>query len=103
MGELVRRNPPPSLPTVTHPSTLHSCPYVQAVASSGATERAQAMIQDAFKRPTWDPPGVESYNALLAGMVQSLKKGEQCAAVLYPPCLKFLALLVAASPFPLTY
>ena len=47
----------------------------QAVAASGDTERARFMINDAFQRAAWDPPNVQSYDALLSGMVQSLKTG----------------------------
>ena len=34
------------------------------------------MIADAYKRATWAPPNIDSYNHLLAGMVKALKKPE---------------------------
>ena len=59
---------------------------MQAVASTGDTDRARSLIQEAFQRTAWDPPGVESYNALLAGMIQNLKKGEAGMPRHFEPC-----------------
>ncbi|GAX74653.1 hypothetical protein CEUSTIGMA_g2101.t1 [Chlamydomonas eustigma] len=57
------------------PTPDHYNPIIQAVAAAGDAERARSMIQDAFRRPAWEPPNVESYDSLLSGMVISLKSG----------------------------
>ena len=66
---------PPPTHTFSHTFLPTHFPSPQAVAAAGDYERGRSMIHDAFKRGTWEAPTVESYNALLAGMVQSLKSG----------------------------
>lgn len=39
---------------------------------TGAWRRARYLMLDAFNRPTWSPPNVDSFTALLQGMVISV-------------------------------
>ncbi len=45
------------------------------------------MIQDAFRRPSWRAPGVDSYNALLAGMVRSLGRSSSSSGAQAAPAM----------------
>ncbi len=51
------------------------CAAARLLPPAGAWRKARYLLLDAFQKPTWSPPSVDSFNALLEGMVLSVDPG----------------------------